>query len=244
MARRFWGKEDPVGRRIRFGAETALTPWVTIVGVVGDLRQIGINLAPEPELYLPLDQIPAQAPPFVWPRYLVVRAAGEPVQTAALVRAAVAGVDADQPVANIRTMEDVIDGHLSERSTQITLIGTFALLALTLASVGLYGVLAHAVARQTPEIGLRMALGATRATVVGALARRTFVLTATGVLLGVGVAAVVTPAFSSLLYEVSPTDPAAFVAVPVLLVIVAAVACWAPARRATKVDPLVALRAE
>jgi putative ABC transport system permease protein len=244
MARRFWGNADPTGRRIRFGAVSAEGAWLTIVGVVGDVRQIGLDLGPEPELYVPFDQLAATAPPFAWPRYLVVRTTGDPTRIAPAIRAAVMGVDADQPVARVRTMEDVIDDHLSSRSTQLTLIAAFSVLALVLASVGLYGVLAHAVARQTPEIGLRIALGATRVDVIGPLIRRTMALTGMGVLLGLAAAGAVTRVFSSLLYAVSPTDLVAFTMVPLLLIGVAAVACWAPARRATKVDPLAALRTE
>jgi ABC-type antimicrobial peptide transport system permease subunit len=188
--------------------------------------------------------MPDQAAPFVWPRHLVVRTSGDPAGAARAVREAVRAVDAGQPVANLRTMEDLIDAQLTGRSTQLTLIGTIALLALGLAAVGLYGVLAHAVARQAPEIGLRMALGATRSAVVGALLRRTFVLTGAGLAIGLAAAALASRALSSLLYEVSPADPAAFAAVPVLLMLVAAAASWIPARRATQVDPLVALRAE
>ena len=141
-------------------------------------------------------------------------------------------------------MDAVIDEHLSGRGTQLTLMGAFSVLALVLASIGLYGVLANAVARQTAEIGLRMALGATRAGIIAPLVRRTVALTGTGILVGLVAAAAVTRALNSLLYEVSPIDPLAFAAVPLVLLTVAALACWAPARRATKVDPLVALRAE
>jgi predicted permease len=242
MAETFWAGEDPVGRRIFLGPPGA--PPIEIVGVVGDVRQIGLDRAPEPELYVPIAQMPDQAAPFVWPRHLVVRTSGDPAGAARAVREAVRAVDAGQPVANLRTMEDLIDAQLTGRSTQLTLIGTIALLALGLAAVGLYGVLAHAVARQAPEIGLRMALGATRSVVVGALLRRTFVLTGTGLAIGLASAALASRALSSLLYEVSPADPAAFAAVPVLLMLVAAAASWLPARRATRVDPLVALRAE
>jgi predicted permease len=244
MARTFWADADPVGQRIRFYGPLAAAPWLQIVGVVGDVRQIRLDLAPEPELYVPLAQIPAGAAPFVWPRYLVVRTNGDPSAIAADVRNAVATVDRNQPVANLRGMEDVVDQQLTGRSTQLTLISTFSLLSLLLAAVGLYGVLAYGVAQQAPEIGLRMALGATQTNVVGALLRRTMVLTGTGIVLGVAGAMMATRALSALLYEVSPTDPVAFVSVAVLLVAVAALASYAPARRATRIDPLLALRAE
>ena len=244
MARTYWGNEDAVGKRIRFYGPLSAAPWLTIVGVVGDVHQIRLDLDREPELYLPFDELRANAAPFVWPRHLVVRTSGDPSALAPLVRAAVAGVDADQPVASVRPMEQVIDEHLANRSTQLTLIGVFSIVALALAAIGLYGVLAHAVARQTAEIGVRMALGATRAGVIGPLVRRALVLTGAGVVLGAAAAAAVTRAFSALLFEVSPTDPLTFGAVALVLMGVAAIACWAPARRATRIDPLVALRTE
>ena len=241
MARTFWPDEDPIGRRIRFGGPPA--SW-TIVGIVGDVRQIELDLSPEPEMFVPLTQLPALTPPFIWPRHFVIRTAGDPLALTAAVRAAIASVDDDQPVANLQTMEQLVDGQLSDRGTQLALIGAFSILALVLASVGLYGVLSYAVTQQTPEIGLRMALGATRTSVVSTLVRRTCRLTFAGLVIGLAAASLVTRTFAVLLYEVSPTDPFAFAATAGVLIAVAAVACLAPARRATRIDPLVALRAE
>jgi predicted permease len=242
MARTFWGREDPIGQRILFGGPQA--PWRTIVGVVGDVRQIELDLSPQPEMFVPLTQLPAITPPFIWPRHFVIRTAGDPLALTAAVRAAIASVDEDQPVANLQTMEQLVDAQLADRGTQLTLISAFSILALVLASVGLYGVLAYAVTQQTPEIGLRMALGATSTSVVSTLVRRTFILTGAGLVIGLAVASLVTRTFAVLLYEVSPTDPFAFAATAGVLIAVAAVACLAPARRATRIDPLVALRAE
>jgi len=241
MARRFWGSSDPLGQRIRIGGPTSR--WLTVTGIIGDVRQMGLEVAAEPELYLSLDQVPSAAP-FFWPRYLVVRTAGDPIALAPAVRRAVAGIDADQPVSNMRSMQAVIGQELAGRANGLTLIGAFALLALLLAAVGLYGVLAYTVAQQTREIGLRMALGATRTDVMGALVRRTMWLTGLGIAVGLAGAAAVTRTMTSFLYQVSPTDPVTFAAGALLLVVVALLACWAPARRATRVDPLTALRAE
>jgi putative ABC transport system permease protein len=153
-------------------------------------------------------------------------------------------VDPTQPIAGLRTMEVVVDEQFEGRGLQLTLIGAFSMLSLLLAAVGLYGVLSYGVAQQTPEIGLRMALGASRADVMGALLRRTLILAGCGIGIGLLGAALGTRALSTLLYDVSPTDPAAFATVALLLAAVAATACIAPVRRATKVDPLVALRVE
>jgi ABC-type antimicrobial peptide transport system permease subunit len=141
-------------------------------------------------------------------------------------------------------MEGLVEEQLTGRGLQLTLVGAFSLLSLLLAAVGLYGVLSYGVAQQTSEIGLRMALGASRSNVVAALLRRTLILTGCGIAVGVIGAALATQALSTLLYEVSSTDPSAFAAVAVVLAVVAAAACIAPVRRATRIDPLAALRVE
>jgi len=244
MARTFWGSGDPVGHRIKFGNLDSPTPWLLIIGVVGDVREIRLDLTPDPEFYVPLEQLPATVLPFAWPRYLVVRTSGDPSAAMADIRRVVTSVDADQPVANLRTMEGLVEEQLTGRGLQLTLVGAFSLLSLLLAAVGLYGVLSYGVAQQTSEIGLRMALGASRSSVVKALLRRTLILTGCGIAVGVIGAALATRALSTLLYEVSSTDPGAFAAVAVLLAVVAAAACIAPVRRATRIDPLAALRVE
>ena len=243
MARTFGRNEDPVGQRIKFGGLDSPTPWMQIIGVVGDVREIGLDQGAEPELYVALDQIPAGAGPFVWARYLVVRTTGGTSLAMAEVRRVVAGVDPDQPVANLRTMNELLDAQLSGRSVQLTLVGAFSLLSLVLAAVGLYGVLSYGVAQQTSEIGLRMALGASRSSVMRALLRRTWILTGCGIVVGL-IGATFATLLSTLLYDVSATDPAAFAMVATLLALVASAACIAPARRATQIDPLTALRAE
>ena len=166
MARMRWPGEDPVGRRFRFAFPNA--PWMTVVGVVGDMKQMGLDTAPFPELYTPTEQTSTAS--FMWPRYLVVRTKDDPLSLAAAVREVVRQVDPDQPVG-VQAMSDVFDAAVGNRTTQLTLVGGFAVLGLLLASIGLFGVLSYTVARRTSEIGLRMALGAQRATVVGSVVR-------------------------------------------------------------------------
>ena len=239
MARIHWPDQDPLGQRFRFGmGGDAL---FTVVGVVEDVRQSGLDVPAPPEVYVPLEQAVFQ---FLWPNNLVVRTDGDPLALAAAVRAAIWEVDPSQPVSDVRSMSQVLDLELANRNTQLTLIGAFAVLALVLAGVGLYGVLSYTVSQSTNEIGLRMALGARQTTVVG-----TVVGSALGTaLLGIGIGLVaaygLTRTIASFLYEVSPTDPATAVAVAGVLLLVAVLAAFVPARRASSVNPMTALRAE
>jgi putative ABC transport system permease protein len=243
MARTFWPNEDAVGKRVQFGPPGSNRPWYTIVGVVGDVHQMGLEVPARPEMYFPI----AQNNPggsFFWPRALVVRTTGDPVKVAADVRRAVAAVDRDQPAFGSRTMEDIVDTEVSHRHTQMILLAAFAVLALLLAAVGLYGLLAYTVAQRTPEIGLRMALGAERAKIVAGVVRRGLGLAAWGVCIGLLLSVAVTRAISSLLFHVGPRDPFTLAAGAVLLLAVAAAASFIPARRAASVDPVIALRHE
>jgi len=173
-----------------------------------------------------------------------VRTNVDAMTLAAAIRGAVWEVDADQPVASVRSMREVLDSELTSRNTQMTLVGGFAALALLLAAVGLYGVLSYTVAQRTAEIGLRMALGAQASTVVRGVLRSALGLAAIGIALGLAGAFGVTRFLSSFLFGVSPMDPATFAAVAVLLIVVTSVASWVPARRAASVDPVSALRSE
>jgi predicted permease len=239
MARTYWGDEDPVGQSLLMDDAR-----LAVVGVVGEVRQMGLEVPAEPEIYLSFSQLPDDAGSFYWPQYLAVRTSGDTGALAPAVRGAVAAVDRDQPVPSVRTMAEVVSADLVDHRTQLTLVGAFAALALILAFVGLYGVLSYGVAQQGPEIGLRMALGAQRTRVVAAVVRRPLVLTGAGLVVGLVCAAGVTRLFRSFLYGVSPTDPVAFAAVAALLAVVAALACWVPARRATRIDPLIAMRVD
>jgi putative ABC transport system permease protein len=245
MVRLHWPDEDPIGKRFSFGLG-GIETFFTVVGVVGDMRQDGLDAPPFPEVYAPLDQLGAGAPDFtlMWPTQLVVRTSGEPLALATAVRQAVWDIDPDQPVASVRELSEVLDAELAGRSTQLTLIGAFAVLALVLAAVGLYGTLSYTVSQSTSEIGLRMALGAEERTVVASVVRSALATALLGIGVGLAAAYALTRTIASFLYEVSPTDPATAVGVAVALLAVAALAAFVPARRAASVDPALTLRAE
>jgi putative ABC transport system permease protein len=214
---------------------------MTVVGVVADVRQMGLDVPADPELFMPLDQTTI---PFMWPRQMVVRTAGDPLALAPALRRAVWAIDPTQPVSSIRAMSEVLDAELANRDRQLTLTGTFAGLALLLAAVGLYGVLSYTVSQNTNEIGLRMALGARQAAVVASLVRSALATAVVGVGIGLLAATVLTDVIASFLYGVSPTDPATAAAVAGVVLIVAGIAAYLPARRAASINPVVALRAE
>jgi len=241
MARRHWPEGDPVGKRFRIGQGG--DTWLTVIGVVGDMRQMGLDVAPEPELYLAANQNVIDAP-FFWPKHLLIRTRVDPLTLASAVRAAVWAVDAEQPVSSVRAMSDVIDTELANRNTQLTLVGAFAVLALVLAAAGLYGVLSYSVAQRTPEIGVRMALGAQQSTVLRSVVGGAMRLAVLGLVLGVVGALAVTRTLASFLFGVTPADPLTFAGTAALLLLVAAGAAYLPARRAARVDPMAALRDE
>ncbi len=235
MARRYWPGEDPVGHRIRFGPPEFNGPWVRIVGVVGDIRGAGLDQPPEAELYLSAYQDPNDMT-------LIVRSTGDPAALARTIRRLVADLDRNVPVAKARTMDEVIAERVSWRRTNTLLIGSFAALALVLAAVGLYGVMAYMVARRTHEIGIRMALGARAGDVLSAVVKEAGALALAGVALGTLGGLALTHLLSSLLFGLEPTDPGTFAIAAALLLGVAVAASWAPAHRASRIDPMIALR--
>ena len=241
LARLHFANEDPIGRRVKVGNPTG--PWLTIVGVVGDMRQYGIDTAAEAEIYFAANQSVINAP-FFWPQHLVIRTAGDPLALASAVRQAVWAVDADEPVSRIQSMSEVFDAELLNRNTQLTLIGAFALLTLLIASVGLYAVLSYSVAQELREIGVRMALGARRASVVIGVLREGVVLTAIGVVFGLAASFAGTRLLASWLFEVQATDPLTFASTALLLGMVALVATALPAFRGASVNPSSVLRSE
>jgi predicted permease len=236
LARRFWPGEDPVGRRIRIGPDGAVE--LTIVGVVGDVRQLRLESEPEPELYFPYEQAPSGT------LTLVVRADRSPENLAPTMRAAVRAVEREQPVYNVLTMRQLLGRAVAPRRISMLLLNAFAVLALGLAAVGIYGVMAYGVAQRRREIGVRMALGAHRADVLRLVVGQGMALALAGVGVGLVAAFGLTRVLASLLYGVSRTDPRVFFGLSALLVAVALVACWLPARRASGLDPLAALRTE
>jgi putative ABC transport system permease protein len=239
MARRYWPGEDPMGKRICPGKPESPEDWITIVGVVKDVRQFELNADPKPQMYLSY----AQAG-FFAPRHLVVGTGGAPRSLASSVRATVWGIDRDQPVSDITTMEDVLSDSVARQRFSMLLLGVFAALALVLAAVGLYGVMSYSVAQRKHEIGIRMALGAQTADVLKLVIGQGLKLVSVGVGIGLAAALVLTRVMSSLLFGVSATDPATFATISLVLLGAGALASYLPARRATKVDPMIALRYE
>ena len=243
MARAFWPGEQAIGKRFKIGQPSAKIPWLTVVGVVADVRQMAADEPVKAEMYLPYRQGAAFAT-FFAPRNLVVRTAGDPVSVVAAVRQAVHEVDPYQPLANIRTMNEVVSRDTQQHRLGMILLTTFAGLALLLAALGIYGVLAYFVIQHTPEIGVRLALGAQTSDVLRLVIGKGMRLALLGVAIGLAGAFALTRLLQSLLFEVKATDPLTFGLIALLLTLVALAACYIPARRATKVDPMVALRYE
>jgi predicted permease len=246
MARRFWTGENPVGRRIQPAFPQTKTPWrpassntwLTVVGVVGDIRESNLADEPAPEFYLPYLQNPSAL------MRLVVRGSAEPGSLIAAVRHEVSAVDRAQPLTEIKTLTQLISETMLRRRFNTALLAIFAAMALILASVGIYGVLSYSVTERTREIGIRMALGGQLTDVRKLVVGSGMMLALAGVGIGLAGAFAVTRLMTTLLYGVSPTDPFTFLVVSLILLGVAFLACYIPARRATKIDPLVALRHE
>jgi putative ABC transport system permease protein len=237
-ARRFFPGQSAVGRRIRLG-DDASTPWTEIVGVVGDVRNHGLDAPTAPEVFVPVSQ---QVAGWNNQLFLLVRATGDPAALLPAVRKAVAAIDADQPVYLIATLEQAFARSVSQRRIAMVLVTIFAGVALVLAAVGIYGIMSYMVNERTHEIGIRMALGARRADVVMMVVRETLRLVAIGLVLGLGGALALGRAMSSLVFGIGTSDPATLAAVALVLGIVAVIASLIPARRATGVAPVEALR--
>ena len=227
--------EKVLGKRIKHGFKNQVAE---VVGVIGDVKYAGLDQQTKPEMYAPFAQ---RAWPFM---RIVARSKSEPPLVAATIREAVRAIDKDQPVDKMTTMSSVVSASIVSRSFYTQLLGTFAALAFILAAIGIYGVISYSVAQRTREIGIRVALGARRSDVLGLVLKEALRLTAIGVGLGLVGAFAATRVLRSLLFEVKPTDPATFICLSLLLTLVALLASYIPARRATKVDPLVALRYE
>ncbi|HEX8072780.1 MAG TPA: ABC transporter permease [Pyrinomonadaceae bacterium] len=246
MARAYWPGESALGKRFKVGEQTGQppkNPWLTIVGVVADVRQMGADAPVKAEMYVPYRQTEPYGGMFP-PRDLVVRTAGDPVALVAAVRNAVHEVDAYQPLANVRTMSEVLSRETAQRRLGMVLLAAFAVLALLLAALGIYGVLSFFVVQHTPEIGVRMALGAQTADVLRLVIGKGMRLALAGVGLGLAGAFALTRLLRNQLFGVQPADPLTFTLIALLLTAVALLACYLPARRATRVDPMVALRYE
>jgi putative ABC transport system permease protein len=236
FARTHFPGEDPIGKRIDFGWDT--TGWQEVVGVIGDVKHYGLEEAALPAVYVPQLQRPSSS------MTVVVRTTPDPRSLSAAVRSQVFEVDKDQPISRVRVMEEVVSATVASRRLSMALLAGFAVVALALAAVGLYGVMSYVVTQRTHEIGVRMALGARVGDVLALILKQGMFLVLIGVSAGFAAALAVTRLIASLLYGVSPTDLATFVVIALLLTAVALLACYLPARRATKVDPMVALRYE
>jgi putative ABC transport system permease protein len=233
MARLYWPNEDPVGRRLQI----LFSPWMTVVGVVGDVHHTGLHTPPNPEMYMSERQEPSST------MAVMARTSGDPLQIATAAREQVKAIDRDLPVT-VTTMDQIFSNSIAGQRFNTLLLGIFASVALLLAMIGVFGVINYSVAQRTHEIGIRIALGAQRTDVFRLIVGQGLVLALIGVAFGAMGAVALTRLITGLLYGVSPTDGPTFVIVSLIVTMVALLACYLPARRATRVDPLVALRYE
>jgi putative ABC transport system permease protein len=239
LVRQYFANEDPLGKRIRWARDPEIH-WITIVGVVGDVKHFGLDLPEQPALYSPYTQINP------WKRWMAIaaRTQANPESMAQTVKQQIWKIDSALPVTEVKSMNDVAAASFAARRFNMLLLAIFAGLALVLAAVGIYGVMSYAVTQRTQEIGIRMALGARASDVLRLVIKNGMTLTLLGVVIGVAGAIALTRLLTTLLFGVTPTDKPTFIVVSAVLIAVAFLACYLPARRATKVDPLVALRYE
>jgi predicted permease len=237
LARQLWPAEDPVGQRFRIGPNPQ-APWIAVIGVVADQRRQKLDRPPIAQVFWPWAQIPARG------MNLLVRTAVDPASLAPTLRRAVQGVDASVPFEAIATIRQLLDRTVAPQRFHTRLLTTFAVIALVLAGVGIFGLMHYTVTRRTQEIGIRTALGATAARILQDVLAEGLKLAALGVVLGLAGAVALFRMFSALLYETSPADPVSLAGAAAVLIAVAVLACYLPARRASRIDPLVALRNE
>jgi len=239
LARRYWRGEDPVGKRVKFGQGQAFNrPWMAIVGVVGDIKSDGFDASSDSILYTPSNQRPSYA------SVLYMRTAVDPAIVGEAIRREVQAVDPNIPVFDVRTMEDVVAKYLAERRFALELLGVFAGVAMLLASIGIYGVMAYTFSQRTNEIGIRMAMGAQPRDILRIAVGEGAAVVAVGVACGLIGSAILTRFLQSMLFGVKSTDPMTFATIAALLTVVTLLACLVPAHKATRVDPLIALRHE
>jgi putative ABC transport system permease protein len=237
LAKKLAPQGSPLGKRIRVSPSDGVA-WLTVVGVVGNAKHFSLNEQQLDQIYVPYAQVP-----LIFTE-LVVRTDGDPMSVANAVRAAIWRVDRDQPVWRIRPLVAPIEGQLAGRAFMSRLLGSFAVVGLILATIGVYGVMSYAVARRTQEMGIRMALGAEARQVVGMVLRQGLRTIAIALVIGLGASLGAARLIEAQLFDVAPTDPLTFALAPLVLAVIAIVACYLPARRASRVDPLVALRSE
>jgi putative ABC transport system permease protein len=238
FVRLFLSNEDALGRRFR---RSRREPWINIVGIAGDIRRGGKAAPLNPQVYL------AAAQTTLYPVRLAdfaVRAAGDPRSLIMAIQKQVWAIDKDQPVTNVKTLDEVISDSVAQRRFQMLLLLLFAGLALFLALVGVYGVAGYSVSQRTAEIGVRIALGAQRRDILALILRQTMLVVGGGIAIGTAIAYYLSRYMASLLFSVKPSDPLTYVALAALLIATTLAACYIPARRACAVDPTVALRSE
>jgi putative ABC transport system permease protein len=239
MARRFWaGEEEALGKRFKMGSAQSRNPWLTIVGVVGDMRRQSLERQPIAQIFLPYLQIPERR------MNLLIRTAAEPTKLAAVVRNEIRAIDKTVMISQSTTLDSVLDNGVAQRRFQTWLLTLFSVIALLLAAIGIYGLIHQFVALRTREIGTRMALGAQTIDVLRLIVAQGMRLALPGIGVGLLAAFGLTRVLTSLLYGVTSTDPTTFILAPVSLMLVALLACYLPARRAAKLDPMLALRHE
>jgi putative ABC transport system permease protein len=238
LSRGFWPRGDALGQHIMMGAPRPGVPWLTIVGIIADVRSAGPRVEPIPEIYTSFAQDSTNA------GFVVLRTASDPMTVAPAVRRAISAADREEAGFDIRSMQDRLSGSIQQDRFQTLLLGIFALSALALAAIGIYGVLEHSVSQRIPEIGLRMALGAGRGDVLRMVVVQGMAPAIFGLALGLSAALALTRFLESLLFAVTPTDPGTFAAVPVIFAVIGLGACALPALKATRVDPITALRWE
>jgi predicted permease len=243
MVRRYWSGRDPIGGRFKIGGDPK-RPWVTVVGVVADVRHNGITGVIKEKFYIPHTQWDKSVGNPIRSMSLVVKTDGDPLQVIGPIRQEIRALDPALPIAEVRTMEEIVGATLSTPRFTGALLGLFAVLALSLSAVGIYGVLSYIVSRRTREIGIRLAIGARPGQVLAMVLRNGLALSFSGIALGVAAAAAATRLMMSLLHGVTPWDPATFAAVTAMLSSVALLASLVPAWRATRVDPVTALKTE
>jgi putative ABC transport system permease protein len=238
-AKHYWPNKDPIGKRLKLGSATSEGPWRTVIGVVKDVRQNDFIAEPKMQMYFSYRQLKSMTS-----NALIVRTGVDPLSLATSVRNVIWSVDKDQPVANIASMEQIVSDAVARQRFSMLLLGIFAGLALVLAAVGIYGVMSYSVAQQTREIGIRIALGAKRSDVLVMTVKNGLKLVGVGLVVGLIVAFVLTRVMASLLFGISATDPLTFFSIAIVLLGVALLASYIPALRATKIDPMIALRAQ
>ena len=238
LASRHWPNQDAIGKRLGFEEDPGKQVWREIVGVVGNVKHKALETEPVPEVYFPYQQLPGNF------MNLVVHTTSDPVSMIPAIRNQVLSIDKDQPVSDIMTMEQRLAKSVASSRFVMMLLGSFSVLALGLAAVGIYGVMAYLVTERTQEIGVRMALGAQKRDVLKLVVSKGMALAIIGTAIGLVASVALTRLIRSLLFEVTPTDWLTFVIASTVLLTVALLACYVPARRATKVDPLTALRYE